>query len=100
VPFFRQKDGGRFVKDLIALRDEKVDGKPLLEAVMKYGWRQQPAESLDTVRGRLQKDFDALSDGVKAVNNPIAYPVVLAPGLEALQKSVVHQVIEKELGES
>jgi hypothetical protein len=41
-----------------------------------------------------------LSDGVKGVNNPIAYPVVLAPGLEALQKSVVHQVIEKELGES
>jgi nicotinate phosphoribosyltransferase len=97
---FRQKDGDRFVKDMIALRDEKVDGKPLLEAVMKDGRRQQPTESLETLRERFQADFAALNGGVKAIENPAQYPVAVSPGLEALQKSVVHQVIEKELGES
>jgi len=97
---FRRNEGGRFVQDLIALRDEMIDGEPLLEAVMKDGRRLQPAESLDTLRERFQTDFDALSDGVKAIENPDLYPVAVAPGLESLQKRVVHEVIEKELGES
>jgi hypothetical protein len=67
---------------------------------MKGGRRQQPAESLDTLHERFQADFDALNDGVKAVENPDSYPVDVAPGLENLQQSVVHEVIEKELGES
>jgi nicotinate phosphoribosyltransferase len=97
---FRFKEGGHFVNDLIALRDEEIGGEPLLEEVMKDGRRQWPTESLDSLHERLQKDFDALSDGVKATENPAKYTVELAPGLESLQKSVVHQVIEKELGES
>lgn len=88
------------MKDLIALRDEQIDGEPLLKAVMKDGERLWPAPSLDAMRECFQRDFNALSDSVKAIENPDPYPVEVAPGLEKLQKNVVHAVIEKELGES
>jgi len=97
---FRLADGGRFVKDLIALRGEDIAGEPLLKAVVKGGQRLQPTESLDAIQERFQNDFKALGDGVKAIENPAAYPVEIAPGLEKLQKNVIHAVIEKELGES
>jgi nicotinic acid phosphoribosyltransferase len=97
---FRFKDSGRFVKDMIALRDEDIDAEPLLQPVMKNGKRLQAPESLDTMRERFQRDFEALGDAVKAIENPARFPVEVAAGLEALQKDIVHEVIEKELGES
>jgi nicotinate phosphoribosyltransferase len=98
---FRRTDGGRFfIKDSIALRDENVDGEPLLRAVMKGGERLHPMRSLDALHERFQKDFKALDNSVKAIENPDSYPVEIAPGLEDLQRDVIHEIIEKELGES
>jgi nicotinate phosphoribosyltransferase len=97
---FRRTDGGRFRMDLIALREEKVDGEPLLKAVMQDGRRRQPPESLDTIRERFQSDFNALDKRFKSIENPDQYPVEVAPDLKTLQKNVMHEVIEKELGES
>jgi nicotinate phosphoribosyltransferase len=97
---FRLKDNGRFVFDMIALRDEDIEGEPLLQPAMKDGKRLQAPESLDTIRERFQTDFGALHDTVKAIEKPVRYPVKVAAGLKNLQKDVVHKVIEKELGES
>ena len=47
-----------------------------------------------------RKDFEALDDGVEAIEKPVGYPVEVAAGLKTLQKNIVHEVIEKELGES
>jgi hypothetical protein len=88
------------VNDVIALRDEKIDGEPQLKAVMKGGQRRHPTESLEAMHECFRKDFNALSNSVKAIENPDAYPVEIAPGLKRLQKNVIHAVIEKELGES
>jgi nicotinate phosphoribosyltransferase len=98
--FRLKEDNGRLVKDMIALRDEDLEGEPLLQPVMKGGKRLQAAESLDAIRERLQGEMEALGDGVKAIRDPVRYPVEVAPGLEALQKNILHEVIEKELGES
>ena len=77
---FRQTDGGRFFsKDLIALRDEKIAGEPLLEAVMHHGERLRPAPSLDAMHQCFQRDFNALDDSIKALESPVAYPVDLVP---------------------
>ena len=97
---FRLTAGDHFAKDLIALRDEKIDGEPLLTAVMKDGQRLHPTPSLDALHEGFQKDFKALRGRFKAIENPDSYPVEIAPGLEDLQRNVIHEVIEKELGES
>ena len=97
---FRLNESGRFVKDIIALRNEDHQGEPLLQSVMKDGRRLQAPESLNTMQERFQKDFAALNDSVKAIEKPARYPVEVAAGLAALQKDTVHEVIEKEMGES
>lgn len=97
---FRIENNQRFEKDTIGLRDENLEGEPLLKPVMENGKRLQPAESLDDMRQRFENDFSHLGDAVKAIENPAHFPVDISPELEKLQKKVIHRVIEKELGES
>jgi len=97
---FRAYSEGMAVSDTITLRNEKGPGDPLLGPVMEGGRRVAPGDSLDTIRERFRQDFAALDPACKALKNPRAYPVHLGPELEALQERVVHEVIEKELGES
>jgi nicotinate phosphoribosyltransferase len=97
---FRTKRDGRIVEDTIALRDEKINGEPLLKLVMKGGKRLQPTEPLDPIQERFREEFDTLEEVYKTLKDPDEFPVNLGPELEKLQKEVVHEVIEKELGES
>ncbi len=97
---FRIKQGDRLLRDIIGLRNEKTDGSPLLKTVMKNGKRQNPSESLEIIRERFQKEFNALDDDFKTLKNPKLFPVEISCGLEKLQNQVVHEVMEKELGES
>ncbi|MFZ7111013.1 MAG: nicotinate phosphoribosyltransferase [Desulfatiglandales bacterium] len=97
---FRQKDGSRPVQDVIALKDETITGDPLLGRVMAEGVRKDRPESLAQIKDRFEKDFSELDNAFKALKNPERYPIVLGPGLERLQKEVIHRTIIKELGES
>jgi nicotinate phosphoribosyltransferase len=97
---FRNKKDGRIIEDTIALREEKMEGEALLKPVMKGGKRLQPTEPLDKIQERLKEEFGALEEPYKVLRDPDQFPVKLGRELEALQKEVVHEVIEKELGES
>jgi hypothetical protein len=96
----REEKSGRLVRDTIGLRDEDLDGRPLLSLVMKQGQRTNGPESLGVIRDRFQRDFAALDPACKALEHPSPYPVELGSGLMKLQDDVIHEVIEKELGES
>lgn len=97
---FRQSEDGRPKRDIIALRQEESEGAPLLRPVMKGGTRLEGPEPVKTIRDRFQKDFDALDERYKRLEDPSLYPVALGPDLKKLQEKAVHQVVEKELGES
>jgi len=97
---FRITDGNSLKKDIIALRDEELEGEPLLKPVMKKGKRLQSSPSLNEIRERFQLEFSMLDDTYKRLVNPETFPVELGPKLEALQKQVIFKVREKELGES
>jgi len=97
---FRQKDNNRLAGDTIALRDERLEGTPLLNCVMKNGERLHPPESLHTIRDRFREEFGMLDNAFKRLKNPEAFPVEVSGALEDLQKRSVQRVKEKELGES
>lgn len=97
---FREKQDRKPVKDIISLRDEKASGEPLLKLFMKNGKRTESLEPLTAARERFKEEYDALDDCYKAIKNPKSFPVELNPSLEKLQEEVVHEVKEKELGES
>jgi nicotinate phosphoribosyltransferase len=97
---YRTKANHWLVKDTIALRDEALDGTPLLETVMENGKRQKVPESLSALRERFREKFAELDDSYKAITDPKQFPVELSPGLEKLQERIIQEVREKELGES
>ena len=97
---FRVATNGRLGHDTIALKHEELPGAPLLMPVMKNGRRVQAHESLDVIRSRLREEFGFLDERYKVLRDPPAYPVELGPALSTLQKKIVHEVREKELGES
>jgi nicotinate phosphoribosyltransferase len=97
---FRESDNGELVKDTIGLREEKLNGEPLLKTVMRDGRIRHTDQSLATIRDRFEKEFSQLGNQYKKLKRPETYPVDLGRGLQELQKQVVHEVKEKELGES
>jgi len=97
---FREKRDGKLIKDIISLRHEKGSGEPLLKLVMRHGQRTDPPETLETLRNRFREEFEQLDNGYKAITDPEPFPVELSEDLKELQKEVVHEVKEKELGES
>lgn len=97
---FRERRDGKLIKDVISLRHEKGSGEPLLKPVMRHGQRIDPPDTLETIRTRFREEFEQLHDDYKAITNPEPFPVELNMDLRRLQEQVVHEVKEKELGES
>lgn len=97
---FRRQVDGKMAKDIIALRQEQVEGEPLLMQVMQKGARQSSPEPLSVIRDRFLNEFSTLEDRYKKLNQPESYPVELGLELQQLQQQVVHDVRERELGES
>jgi nicotinate phosphoribosyltransferase len=97
---FRSMERGRIFKDMIALRDETLEGVPLLQKFMEKGNRVGEKDSLETMRERFRSDFEALDEAYKGLESKSEFPVGLGPGLKGLQEKVIHEVEERELGES
>jgi nicotinate phosphoribosyltransferase len=97
---FRIKEGDKLAGDMIGLRDEKLEGEPILRRVMSKGKRMEPSETLPNIRKRFLEEFTMLDEKYKKLENSSQFPVKLSPGLKKLQQQVVHEVREKELGES
>jgi nicotinate phosphoribosyltransferase len=87
---FRFKnDSGRLVKDLIALRGERVsEAEPLLDKVMENGKIIGARPSLTESRERFAAEFKCLDEAHKAIRSPAPYPVELSPELNSLRDSM------------
>jgi nicotinate phosphoribosyltransferase len=85
---FRKSDpNGRYLEDIIGLRDDIVDqGTPLLKKVMENGEILQPHPSLQAIRESFKKNFALLDERYKAILEYNAYPVKLSKHLKILQE--------------
>lgn len=86
---FRKKDAdGRYVEDLIGLRDETPAGyDALLQPVIRDGAPVAPLPSLDRIRDRFADNFTRLDACYKRFENPGTYPVRLSAKLQELQRA-------------
>ena len=86
---FRFKDErSNFVKDVIALEDEKVNGEPLLVKVMEKGKIVYDLPSLEEIRKRALESLSKLPDKYKKLKGAPRYPVELSLGLKKLMKEL------------
>jgi nicotinate phosphoribosyltransferase len=91
---FRERSGGKAVRDVIALMDEHaVPGEPLLVKVMENGRRTRPPEKLDACRLRCQEQRAALPEGLMSLEKAEhPYVVELSSRLRRLQAKTVGAV--------
>jgi nicotinate phosphoribosyltransferase len=64
---------GRWQGDAVALADERAEGTPLLQPVMRAGRLVAPLPSLDESRTRLQRELASLPDALRSID-PVAPP--------------------------
>ncbi|MFC1703247.1 nicotinate phosphoribosyltransferase [Candidatus Omnitrophota bacterium] len=89
---FRVLEKGLFAKDILALEDEHIDGKPLLEKVMDSGRIDYDPPPLDDIRRFTQDNLTRLPERYKKLKGAIPYPVVISPQLKSLTKKVVKNI--------
>ncbi|MBR9987352.1 MAG: nicotinate phosphoribosyltransferase [Desulfosarcina sp.] len=78
---------GRFLGDIIGLRDDAPNGaEPLLTRLMENGRPAGPMPTLEQIRSRFAGNFERLDDSHKRFTDPQPYPVVVSDRLVALQK--------------
>jgi nicotinate phosphoribosyltransferase len=76
---------GKMKEDILALREERIEGgAPLLEKVMEGGRLLRPHPALAELRERFREAFGRLPEPYKALREAPRYPVRLSPSLEAL----------------
>ena len=78
---YRRIEGTTAVGDVVALQDEAVEGRALLEKVIAGGELVGPPAPLTEVRLRARRLIAELPDSLKAPDSPPAYDVAVSKGL-------------------
>jgi nicotinate phosphoribosyltransferase len=91
---FRLRDGGgELQKDLVALRNENTSGaEPLLKKVMENGAILGSLPSLESSRSTFLDEFGHLPNSIKAIRNPVLFPVEFSSQLQLLRKNLEQQI--------
>ncbi len=95
---YRQKDKvGFFMKDIIALADERVEGEPLLVKVMENGKLLVNLPSLQEIRDAAAENLSKLPEEYKALTNAPIYLVELSRNLQNLVKTLKRRIMMNEI---
>ncbi len=95
---FRFKDKKDcFVKDIIALEDEKINGEPLLVKVMEKGKIVYNLPPLEEIRKRALESILKLPEKYKKLKSAPVYPVKLSPRLRRLMKGLTEKLKKVEV---
>jgi len=90
---YRVKDkAGNFVKDIIALHDEKVEGTPLLMKVMEHGETVCRLPTLAQIRKNALENLSRMPEKYKRLRGAARYPVVLSPRLKRILKDLTREL--------
>jgi nicotinate phosphoribosyltransferase len=98
---YRFKDAkGNYEKDIIALADEKVNGKPLMVKVMEKGEVTYDFPSLSEIRAVAAENLSLLSNNYKKAKGSAKYPVKLSQNLEKLIRNLKEKLLKTEVSYS
>lgn len=90
---YRYKDAeGNYVKDVIALADEKLDAESLLIEVMEDGEITYELPSLSELRSATKQNLSKLPEKYKKLTNPPPYSVEVSKTLESLAQTLTRKL--------
>jgi nicotinate phosphoribosyltransferase len=94
--FRRKDDEGKYVKDVIGLSEERVQGEPLLIKAMEKGRILRTLPSLEEIRRYASTCLSCLPEKYKKLRNAPLYPVELSPRLGKIKKTLSTQLKRHE----
>jgi nicotinate phosphoribosyltransferase len=87
--FRREGRDGRACGDTLGLQGESLEGRPLIECVMRGGARTGRARELNAIRDHAAGELAALPDHIRAIDPAAApYPVEISADLDAYTEQV------------
>jgi nicotinate phosphoribosyltransferase len=90
---FRKRDSeGTYVKDVIGLENEKVNGTPLLVKVMEKGRINYDVPKLEETRRVTLQNLSQLPDKYKKLAGAALYPVELSAALRKIRNQLEKQL--------
>lgn len=93
---FRSETDGIYKGDIVTVcGDDLVEGRPLLECVMRHGRRVAPAEPATRLRDRALSEVTHLPKSIRRLHHPSSYPVAFGPKLHALMGEIRARTIER-----
>jgi len=95
--FRLRNNRGNFVKDVIALHNEKVEGEPLLIKVMEKGKTVYYFPSLEEIKKRTLENLSKLPMKYRRLKNAPHYLVVLSPGLKKMLNKLTNELKKVEV---
>lgn len=90
---WRKEVNGVAQQDVLALADENLEGRPLLEQVMCGGKRTRPAPALEDIRAHAQQELGRLPGELRRIT-PARHPylVTLSDALSAYTEQVIDEL--------
>ncbi|MEM1557777.1 MAG: nicotinate phosphoribosyltransferase [Thermoproteota archaeon] len=85
---FRIEENGKYIKDIIGLSNEDLEGKKKLVKIFKDGKLVYRLPSLDEIREKAQIELSKLPEEYKRIRNPATYPVEISRELSRLTDKV------------
>ncbi len=94
--FRRRNKEGKYLKDIIGLENEKVNGEPLLVKVMEKGRITYDVPMLEETRRVTLRNLSLLPDKYKKLADAPLYPVELSSTLRKIRNELERQLKRQE----
>lgn len=85
---FRVKESEHFVKDVLGLEQEKIEGEKLLEPVIVCGKLLKDMPSIEEIRVYTALQYTKFQKELFSLDKTISYPVELSDGLQECMKKL------------
>ncbi len=87
---------GKFLRDILALETEEVEGLPLLRQVVCKGRIVYSRPKLNQIRDFASQNLSALPEKYKRIRKPAVYPVIISKQLKNLIKDLTSEIKKRQ----
>jgi nicotinate phosphoribosyltransferase len=94
---FRVQDRkSRFIKDILGLEKEKINGEPLLIKVVQKGRIIYRLPSVDKLRISVKNILPRFPQEMRETYFRYEYPVIISPQLKKLRRTLIYQLEKRQ----
>lgn len=91
-----QEKRGRFIKDILGLEKEKINGRPLLRKVVQKGRIVYQPPSIGKIKAFTKDNLSRFPDRLQDIDVKYKYPVLISPQLKRLRRSLSSQLEKRQ----